>query len=291
MSKRILVAEAEQYVSGMINSLLACSDQTVVVAEDGKTALDKVEMELYDLYIIDIYLPQLDGLELMLRIREIQPLAVVILITDYASVDVAAQSLHKGAFHYLTKPIEEEELVRAVEKGLKHSGEVEEVGGISPASLEFSKELIDLLLLKGFTADQQNDFQQLGAAVTYNTEARIPLNDELGTMIWVETGRVSVLYNGAVVETLRPGDIWGEETFIGTNSIFTELVVQTESQIRHFKRKKLLEYFAYHDESLIKRYMINLIQCVYFKWRKAITKSAQSSGLFTSSSVQGVGQL
>lgn len=278
MNKRILVAESEQYVSSMISRYLSHSNYNVVVADDGKSALDKVEMELFNLYLIDIYLPQINGLELMLRIREIQPMAVIILVTDYESVDVVAQALHQGAFHYLTKPIEEEELVRAVNRGLERSEEVEEVGGISPASLDISRELIDLLLLKGFSTNQQNEFAQLGNLVLYKTDEKIPLNDQTGTMIWVEAGRVSVLYGGNTVDTLRPGDIWGEETFIGTNSIFTELVVQADAQIRHFQRKKMLDYFAYHDESLIKRFMINLIQCLYFKWRKAIIKTCPSSG-------------
>ncbi|MFO7659674.1 MAG: response regulator [Candidatus Cloacimonadaceae bacterium] len=289
MNKRILVAESEQYVSSMISRFLSHSNYNVVVADDGKDALDKVEMELFDLYLIDIYLPQINGLELMLRIREIQPLAVIILVTDYESVDVVAQALHRGAFHYLTKPIEEEELVRAVNKGLERSEEVEEVGGISPASMDISKELIDLLLLKGFSTNQQNEFAQLGNLVLYKTDEKIPLSDQTGTMIWVEAGRVSVLYGGNTVDTLRPGDIWGEETFIGTNSIFTELVVQADAQIRHFQRKKMLDYFAYHDESLIKRFMINLIQCLYFKWRKAIIKTCPNSGFIADPSVKESG--
>lgn len=287
MNKRILVAESEQYVSSLISRYLSHSNYNVVVADNGKEALDMVEMELFDLYIIDIYLPQINGLELMLRIREIQPLAVVILVTDYESVDVVAQALHQGAFHYLTKPVEEEELVRAVNSGLERSEEVEEVGGISPASMDISQELIDLLLLKGFSTNQQSEFAQLGDLVQYKTNEKIPLNDQTGTMIWVEAGRVSVLYGGNVVETLRPGDIWGEETFIGTNTIYTELVVQADTRIRHFKRKKLLDYFAYHDESLIKRFMINLIQCLYFKWRKAITKSCPNSGIAVNPAAKG----
>jgi DNA-binding response OmpR family regulator len=273
-----MVAETEQSVRSLISGYLAELDHQVIVFTDGKEALNAVELELFDLYILDIYLPGLDGLELMQRIREIQPQAIIILTTDYSSIDVAAKALHKGAFHYLTKPIEADELARAVDLGLKHSEEIDEVGGISPASLEISRELIDLLLLKGFTSEQQNDFQQLGTLVQYSSSEIIPLNDQLGTMIWVESGRVSVQFNGNTIDTLRPGDLWGEETFIGANTIFTELVVQADAQIRHFTRKKLMDYFTYHEESLIKRFMINLIQCLYFKWRKALTKIGLTPG-------------
>lgn len=278
MKKRVLIAETDRNVQNQISTFLTEADHIAVMMEDGQEALNKIEMELFDLYIISLYLPSLDGMELMMRIREIQPLAVIILTTDYSSIDVAAKALHKGAFHYLTKPIEAEELAKAINNGLKHSEEADEVGGISPASMEISKELIDLLLLKGFTQEQQAEFQNLGTLVQYKANEKVPLNEQLGTMIWVECGRISVQYNGNNVDTLRPGDLWGEETFIGSNSIFTELVVQADSAIRHFSRRKMMEYFAYHDESLIKRFMINLIQCLYFKWRKSITKIGQNPG-------------
>ncbi len=272
MTKRILIAETEIKVRTMFKDYLVKNAYQAVFANDGKDALDRVEMQLFDLYFISIELPVMDGLELMSKIKEIQPLAVIVLIADYANVDKAANALSKGAFHYLTKPIEPEELANSIDSGLRQSGEVDEVGGISPASLEFSRELIDLLLLKGFTVEQQHEFQLLGTLITYQANEKINLTDNPGTMIWVESGRLAVFSNGNQVDTLRPGDLWGEETFIGTNSIFTDLVALTDSQIRHFSRKRLLEYFTYSDESLIKRFMINLIQCLYFKWRKAVMK-------------------
>ncbi len=278
MSKRILVVDDEQSIRDIIGEHLKSMGYTVVVAVDGQDALDMVEMELFDLYILDIYMPRMDGLELMMRIKEIQPLAVIIIATGYSSIDIAVKAIRNGAFHYLAKPINADELSKVVESGLSHSNEMEEVGGISPASIEISKELIDLLLLKGFTPDQQKDFRQTGTLIQYQTDEKISLDEQYGTMIWIESGRISVQLNGTHVDTLRPGDIWGEETFISTNSIFTELLVQTEANVRHFSRKKLMEFFTYQDESLIKRYMINLIQCLFVKWRKSVFKIGLYSG-------------
>jgi DNA-binding response OmpR family regulator len=276
MIKRILVAETEKHVVDMISDYLTKQDYQVVCAMDGREALDKIELQLFDLYMIALKLPGLDGMQLMSKIREIQPLAVIILITDYANVDAAAEAMKKGAFHYLTKPLESDEIDSAVKAGLARSEEKDDVGTISPASLEFSHELIDLLLLKGFTPEQQREFRHLGTLVTYNAGDKIARSETPGTMIWVESGRLSVMLNSNQIDTLRPGDIWGEESFIGNNSIITELNALTESQVRHFSRKRLLEFFTYSDESLIKRFMINLIQCMYFKWRKAVTKIGSS---------------
>lgn len=278
MSKRILVVDDEQSIRDIISEHLKQMGYTVVGAVDGQDALDMVEMELFDLYIIDIYMPRMDGLELMMRIKEIQPLAVIIIATGYSSIDIAVKAIRNGAFHYLAKPINADELSKVVESGLSHSNEMEEVGGISPASMEISKELIDLLLLKGFTPDQQMDFHQVGTLIQYQPNSKITLDEQFGTMIWIESGRVSVQLNGTHVDTLRPGDIWGEETFISSNSIFTELIVQAEANVRHFSRKKLMEFFTYQEESLIKRYMINLIQCLFVKWRKSVFKIGLYSG-------------
>ena len=189
MSKRILVVDDEQSIRDIISEHLKQMGYTVVGAVDGQDALDLVEMELFDLYIIDIYMPRMDGLELMMRIKEIQPLAVIVIATGYSSIDIAVKAIRNGAFHYLAKPINAEELSKIVESGLSHSNEMEEVGGISPASMEISKELIDLLLLKGFTSDQQMDFHQVGTLIQYKPGANITLDDQFGTMIWIESGK------------------------------------------------------------------------------------------------------
>jgi CheY-like chemotaxis protein len=278
MSKRILVVDDEQNIRDIISEFLQTMGYTVVVAVDGQDALDKLQVELFDLYIVDVLMPRMNGLELMEHIKEIQPLAVIIIATGFSNIDVAVKAIRSGAFHYLTKPINADDLANVVLSGLKHSNELGEVNGISPASLEISRDLIDLLLLKNFTPDQQNEFHQIGNLVPYKAEQIIPLNDQIGTMIWVESGRVSVRLSGTHVETLQPGDIWGEETFISANSVFTELIVQTDSLIRHFNRKKMLEFFRYQDEILSKQFLINLTQSIYVKWRKSVYKIGLYAG-------------
>jgi len=250
----------------------------VVTAVDGQDALDKVEIEQFDLYIIDVYMPRMDGPELLVRIKEIQPLAVIVVATGYSSIDVAVKAIRNGAFHYLTKPINADELTSVVESGLKHSSELGEVSHVTPSSTDVVTEPIDLILLKGFTHEQQQEFHQTGTLMPYKNGDPILLNEQLGTMIVVQSGRVSVQLNGVQIDALSQGDIWGEETFLNTNAVFTELVAKSDCQIVHFNRRKLIEFFTYQDESLTKRFMINLIQCVYLKWRKAMYKIGLFSG-------------
>jgi DNA-binding response OmpR family regulator len=273
-----MVVDDEQNIREIISEFLKEMGYSVTLAVDGLDALDKVQYEQYELYIVDVYMPRMNGLEFLVKLKELQPLAVVIITTGYSSIDVAIKAIRSGAYHYLTKPIQAEELMKVVESGLKHSADLGEVSTLSLAPLEISSELIDLLLLRGFNQEQQREFKQIGKVVQYAADETIPLKDDIGTMIWVESGKIAVSHNNTIVDFLKPGDIWGEETFFSANQIFTELTVQNEAQIRHFPRSALVEFFRSHEETLTKRYMINLIQCVYMKWRRAIYKIGLFSG-------------
>jgi len=273
-----MVVDDEQNIREIVSEFLTEMGYKVTLAVDGMDALEKVQYEQYELYLVDVYMPRLNGIDLLIKLKEIQPLAVVIIMTGYSSIDIAIKAIRSGAYHYLTKPIQAEELIKVVESGLKHSSDLGDVSTLSLAPLEISSELIDLLLLRGFTQTQQQDFRQLGNTVQYLPNQTIPLTEEPGSMIWVESGRVTVYHNNSVIDTLKSGDIWGEETFINTNSIFTALKAKTECQIRHFSRKKLIEFFTYNDETLTKRYMINLIQCVYSKWKRSVYRIGLYSG-------------
>lgn len=277
-SRKIMVVDDEQNIREIICEFLKEMGHSVTLAVDGMDALEKIQYEQFELYIVDVYMPRMNGLDFLVKLKEIQPLAVVIITTGYSSIDVAIKAIRSGAYHYLTKPIQAEELIRVVESGLKHSADLGEVSTMNLAPLEISSELIDLLLLRGFNAQQQKEFRQLGKVVQYQPDDPIELKDDPGTMIWVESGKIAVLQNGAVVDHLKPGDIWGEETFFTANQIFTQLKAQNESQVRHFARSSLLDFFRSHEETLTKRYMINLIQCVYMKWRRAMYKISLFNG-------------
>jgi CheY-like chemotaxis protein len=286
--KKIMVVDDEQNIREIISEFLEEMGYSVTVAVDGLDALEKVAYGQFDLYIIDVYMPRMGGLELIGKLKEIQPLAVIIVTTGYSSIDVAIKAIRTGAYHYLTKPVQAEELIKVVESGLAHAGELSE----SPAPTQESTTLgadkqSDLLLLRGFTAEQARDFRSIGVITLYHKGDTVPLTDDPGSMILVESGLLNVMHNGSVVETLKDGDVWGEETFINPNAIFTTLKAQSDVQLRHYKRNKIMEFFTYNEETLTKRYMINLIQCLYMKWRRSIFRIGLYSGFSSDKQVSG----
>ncbi len=281
-SRKIMVVDDEQNIREIISEFLQEVGYTVTLAVDGLDALEKVAYEQFDLYIIDVYMPRMGGLDLITKLKEIQPLAVIIVTTGYSSIDIAIKAIRTGAYHYLTKPIQADELLKVVESGIQHAAELGEttsaaVDSVTPQAEKQS----DMLLLRGFTYEQAREFKSIGTVVEYQYGDTIPLNEDHGCMIFVENGRLNVYHNDAVVESLGPGDVWGEETFINPNASFTVLKAQSEVHIRHFKRKKVMEFFTYNDETLTKRYMINLIQCMYMKWRRSIFRIGLYKGFNT----------
>lgn len=276
--KKILVADDEPNIREIISELLREAGHRVAVAVDGLDAWEKMQMEPYDLYVLDVFMPRLDGLDLIEKIRELQPMAVIIVITGFSSIDVAIKAIRKGAYHYITKPINADELIKAVEAGLKYVDELQE--DTLSEGTQSAEPATDLALMRGFTPEQQQDFKLMGTIDHYAPGQHIPVDDETGSLIWVESGRINVMYNGSVVDSIQDGEIWGEETFISASAAFTELIAQSEVQIRRFKRKRIIEFFTYQDEHLTNRYMINLFQSIYLKWRKSVHKLGLFSGFY-----------
>ncbi len=281
-SRKIMVVDDEQNIREIISEFLQEVGYSVTLAVDGMDALEKVAYEQFDLYIIDVYMPRMGGLDLITKLKEIQPLAVIVVTTGYSSIDIAIKAIRTGAYHYLTKPIQADELLKVVESGIQHATELGETTSSSADSVSSQIEKqSEMLLLRGFTYEQAKEFKSIGTVVEYQYGDTIPLNEDQGSMIFVENGRINVYHNDAVVESLGAGDVWGEETFINPNASFTILKAQSEVHIRHFKRKKVMEFFTYNDETLTKRYMINLIQCMYMKWRRSIFRIGLYKGFNT----------
>ena len=88
-------------------------------AQDGREALQRLEEQDWDAVLLDIKMPGMDGLELQRRIREVDPELPIIMITAFASVDSAVQALKEGAFDYVTKPIDPDELSHLVRRAVE----------------------------------------------------------------------------------------------------------------------------------------------------------------------------
>jgi two-component system NtrC family response regulator len=115
---RILLADDDRSLRKVLQFKLEQHGYEVMPAADGQEALDKLKDSQYDLLLSDIKMPKVDGLELLERARSLQPNLKVILITAHATVTQAVQAVKLGAFDYITKPFEDDELFVAIDKAL-----------------------------------------------------------------------------------------------------------------------------------------------------------------------------
>jgi DNA-binding NtrC family response regulator len=120
MAERILVVDDEEIIRESIAMILEKEGYKVEKAENGGIAFEKISSVSYDLVITDIEMPVMRGVELLERITQRSPQTFVIIITAYASVETAIGALRKGAYDYILKPIEFDDLLFRVKKLFEH---------------------------------------------------------------------------------------------------------------------------------------------------------------------------
>jgi DNA-binding NtrC family response regulator len=120
---RILVVDDEATVRDSLREWLRKDGHEVETAADASAALRALQASDggFDVVLLDIKMPGIDGLELQDRIRVLAPEVVVVMITAYASVDTAVRALKSGAYDYVTKPFDPDQLSHLVRNALQHA--------------------------------------------------------------------------------------------------------------------------------------------------------------------------
>ncbi|MBL8191681.1 MAG: sigma-54-dependent Fis family transcriptional regulator [Acidobacteria bacterium] len=123
MKARILIAEDEADLRDLLQDDLEANGYETTVAIDGRSALAHLErqQEVIDLLLTDIRMPGITGDQLLARMRQLRPESPVVVMTAFGSVEHAVEMVKAGAFQYLTKPFQTDELLRVVEKALAES--------------------------------------------------------------------------------------------------------------------------------------------------------------------------
>ena len=116
MAFKILIAEDEEITLKHLLSTLQKKGYEVTGFNNGRKAFERIEEENFDLLIADIKMPGLTGIELLEKIKEQNIETEVIIITGYGSIDSAVEAMKKGAYDYITKPFDLDELLLKVEK-------------------------------------------------------------------------------------------------------------------------------------------------------------------------------
>ena len=116
----IQIIDDEPIIHEVLGQLLISEGYEVEPSSSGEEGLAKFSSRPPDLILLDLLMPGMDGIEVLKRIRKIDPLAAIIIITAYASVESAIEAMKIGAFDYVQKPFKNDDLLLTIRRALEH---------------------------------------------------------------------------------------------------------------------------------------------------------------------------
>ena len=222
---KILIVDDEEIVRESLSEWFKEDGYYVSTAEDAVTALNKLNETCWDIYLLDIKMPGMDGMELHRRIREIDKDAVVIMITAFAAVDTAVQALKDGAYDYITKPFDPDNLSHLLRNAAKQRNLSKENIGLKGhlEALTVSPEIIGV-------SKHMADIKNLIETVA-KTSTTVMIRGESGTgkelvaqAIHVKSERrffpIISVNCGALSETLLESELFGHEKGAFTGALY-----------------------------------------------------------------------
>lgn len=222
----MLIVDDEQSVRESLDSWFTEDGFKVECAEDAKTALNKLEAQTYDIILADIKMPGMDGMEMLRRIKSQDSDAIVIMMTAFATVDTAVQALKDGAYDYITKPFDPDDLshlVRNAEKQIKLKRENESLKE-RVVNLENTENII------GVSQAMQNVFRDIKNVAPSDSSVIITGESGVGKELVARAihsnsprkyfPMVSV-HCGALSETLLESELFGHEKGAFTGAVYS----------------------------------------------------------------------
>lgn len=115
----IIVIDDDKSILRTFTRILQKAGYEIDVAETGKEAFEKAEKRRYGLALVDVRLPDIDGTDLLIKMKDTMKDTIKIVITGFPSLEVGVKALDAGADAYLVKPVKPEELLTLIEEKLK----------------------------------------------------------------------------------------------------------------------------------------------------------------------------
>jgi DNA-binding NtrC family response regulator len=214
--RHILIVDDEPSVRSSLEEWFREDGFVVETAEDGQAALRAMDRGPFDIVLLDLKMPGMDGIAVQKRIREIDPGATIIILTAYASVETAVEALKLGAFDYVTKPVDPDDLSHLVRNALHTRALAEE----NVRLREKVTELTQAEPILAVSAKMQHVLEMVRTVA--ETDSSVVIRGESGTgkeliarAIHVQSRRryfpLVAVNAGSIPETLLESELFGHE--------------------------------------------------------------------------------
>lgn len=213
---RIMIVDDEKSVRTSLREWFLEDGFEVQTAEDGLDALSKMDAGPFDLLVVDLKMPRMDGISLQRRLHEVAPDSTVIILTAFAAVDTAVEALKLGAFDYVTKPVDPDELSHTVRRALERNRLTEE-------NVRLREKVSELTSTSPIIGDSPAMAHVMDLVATVaETDASVVIRGESGTgkeliarAIHAASPRrffpIVTVNCGAIPETLLESELFGHE--------------------------------------------------------------------------------
>jgi two-component system response regulator AtoC len=228
--KTILIVDDDPLILKTLSTHFSKSGYEVLTADDGREGLESYAESMPDLVILDIRLPDVDGLEALRRIRDIDPKALVVIITAYDDMKTTVEAIKSGAFEYLVKPLDFLELDLTINKAFQVSKLEDKLHYL----MEEKQREYTIDNIIGRSPQMRDVFKLIGSVV--NNRANILIQGESGTgkelcakAIHYNSGNRDepfiVINCSAIQDTLLESELFGH-----VKGAFTDAVHETKGK-------------------------------------------------------------